>query len=201
MKRFPIAALAALAGLSGPALADGAPHGPAGGRPADHATHMTAPAAAGAPTEQGRPREPGQAAFAAIAEIVAMLEADPATDWSKVDIEALRRHLADMDRVTLDAVPTAEPVPGGARFTVRGEGETRAAIRRMVNAHAATMDGVGGWSFAAADTAEGAVLTAMAGDPAEVAKLRALGFIGVMSRGRHHQEHHLAIASGAAPHE
>src|SRR5438046_3161300 len=42
------------------------------------------------------PREPGQSAFAAIQEIVALLEADPGTDWTKVDIEALRRHLVDM---------------------------------------------------------------------------------------------------------
>ena len=32
--------------------------------------------------------EAGQIAFAAIQEIVAILEADPQTDWSKVDIDA-----------------------------------------------------------------------------------------------------------------
>jgi hypothetical protein len=37
-----------------------------------------------------RPTQPGQAAFAAIQEIVAILEADPRTDWSKVNIDALR---------------------------------------------------------------------------------------------------------------
>ncbi|MFX5914869.1 hypothetical protein ABTE45_18800, partial [Acinetobacter baumannii] len=49
------------------------------------------------------PTQPGQSAFAAILEIVALLEADPATDWSKVNIEALRQHLIDMDNVTLRA--------------------------------------------------------------------------------------------------
>jgi hypothetical protein len=43
------------------------------------------------------PTQPGQSAFAAIQEIVAMLEADPKTDWSRVNIEALRQHLIDMD--------------------------------------------------------------------------------------------------------
>ena len=41
------------------------------------------------------PAEPGQGAFAAMQEIVAILEADPTTDWSKVDLPALRQHLAD----------------------------------------------------------------------------------------------------------
>ena len=42
------------------------------------------------PKGQTVPTQPGQEAFAAIQEIVAMLEADPRTDWSKVDIDALR---------------------------------------------------------------------------------------------------------------
>jgi hypothetical protein len=49
------------------------------------------------------PTMPGQAAFGAIQEIVRLLEADPNTDWSKVDLEALRQHLIDMNDVTLKA--------------------------------------------------------------------------------------------------
>ncbi len=45
--------------------------------------------------------EGGQSAFAALQEVVSYLMADPATDWSRVDIEALRQHLIDMDNVTL----------------------------------------------------------------------------------------------------
>jgi len=88
------------------------------------------------------PTQPGQAAFAAIQEIVGMLEADPQTDWSKVNIEALRQHLIDMNNVTLEAKVTSEPVDGGMRFDVTGEGPVRDSIRRMVMAHAATMNGV-----------------------------------------------------------
>jgi hypothetical protein len=43
------------------------------------------------------PQLSGQDAFGAIQEIVGMLEADPATDGSKVDIDALRDHLLDMN--------------------------------------------------------------------------------------------------------
>ena len=52
--------------------------------------------------------EGGQAAFAAIQEIVSVLLADPQTDWDKVNIEALRQHLIDMDNVTLRAKVAAE---------------------------------------------------------------------------------------------
>lgn len=47
------------------------------------------------------PSMPGQEAFGTIQEIVRILESDPATDWSKVNIGALREHLIDMDEVTM----------------------------------------------------------------------------------------------------
>ena len=50
--------------------------------------------------------------------IVEILEADPATDWGKVNIEALRQHLIDMDNVTLRAELKSGPVEGGMRFIV-----------------------------------------------------------------------------------
>jgi len=145
------------------------------------------------------PREPGQGAFAAIQEIEEILEADPATDWSKVDIEALRQHLIDMNRVTLEAEVRNEAIDGGMRFVVTGAGPVADSIRRMVVAHAATMNGVGGWTFEAAPTEAGAVLTVRV-PPQDLAKLRGLGFIGVTARGMHHQEHHLMIARGGHPH-
>lgn len=147
------------------------------------------------------PTQPGQSAFAAIQEIVAILEADPKTDWSRVNIEALRQHLIDMDNVTLRAAVAMEPIDGGARFMVTGAGPVRDSIRRMVAAHAATMSGAGGWAFVATEAPDGAVLTVMAGNPSDVAKLRALGFIGVITRGMHHQMRHLMIASGENPHQ
>lgn len=45
----------------------------------------------------------GQDAFGAIQEIARILSADPRTDWYKVDGEALRWHLADMNEVILNA--------------------------------------------------------------------------------------------------
>lgn len=144
------------------------------------------------------PTEAGQGAFATIAEIVAILTDDPATDWSKVDIEALRQHLIDMDNVTLRASVAVEEVVGGARFVATSaDPAVVGSIRRMVTAHAATMTGSGGWTMTAEDMAAGAALT-VTGQDAD--RIRALGFLGVMTVGMHHQAHHLALAKGQMPH-
>lgn len=142
------------------------------------------------------PTEPGQGAFAAIQEIVQILMDDPSTDWSKVNITALRQHLVDMDNVTLHAQVKATPVDQGMRFDITGSGNVRDSIRRMVKAHAATMNGVYGFSYQTTPRPDGAVMTVHASTPAGAQKLKALGFIGVMTLGAHHQMHHLAIARG-----
>jgi len=87
------------------------------------------------------PTLPGQDAFGAVQEIVRILEADPKTDWSKVNLEALHQHLIDMNEVTLKADAVAKPVDGGVKITITGSGRTLVAIQRMVPAWAATMNG------------------------------------------------------------
>jgi hypothetical protein len=146
------------------------------------------------------PVQAGQAAFAAVQEIAELLERAPDVDWQKVDLEALRQHLIDMDNVTLRARIESREVEGGASFTVIGEGDVKASILRMVPAHAATVDGQHGWRFAHEPHPSGAVVTVRAAQEADVAKIRGLGFIGLLARGMHHQQHHLMIALGDAPH-
>ena len=143
--------------------------------------------------------QPGQSAFAAIQEIVGILEADPKTDWSRVNIDALREHLIDMSNVTLGAEIKSEPIEGGLRFMVSGTGAVQASIRRMVTAHAATMNGASAWHFVAKETDNGATLIIHV-PTSDMPKLKALGFLGVMTRGMHHQEHHLMIARGSNLH-
>jgi hypothetical protein len=152
----------------------------------------------GAQMADALPTEAGQAAFATIQEIVSKLEADPKTDWSKVNIEALRQHLIDMDNVTLRAVVTTDAVAQGVRYTVTGEGSTVASIQRMVLAHAATMNGVNGLMLTAKALPIGAELSVKTG---ELQKAKALGFIGMMTIGMHHQQHHWMIANGKGSHE
>jgi hypothetical protein len=150
--------------------------------------------------QAGLPHEGGQAAFAAIQEIVEMLAADPQTDWSKVNIAALREHLIDMDNVTLRAQATSEDVEGGVRFLVTGDGPVVGSIRRMVFAHAEVMNGVDGWTYEPSEIPRGASLTVKVADLGDVAQVKGLGFIGVLAKGSHHQTHHLMIASGRDPH-
>ena len=153
-----------------------------------------------APPSGAVPTMPGQDAFGTIQEIVRILEADPNTDWSKVDIEALRQHLIDMNEVTLNAKAVATPVDGGARYEISGEGRTLEAIRRMVPAHTHEIDGMNGWTVKAEPVTTGVVLTVTAADPKQAARIRGLGFIGIMAQGSHHQMHHLAMAKGEFSH-
>jgi hypothetical protein len=176
-----------LAGLLAPAFLSAQEHA--------HTPQMVPPPSAS-------PLSPGQDAFGAIAEVVRALEADSSTDWSKVDLEALRQHLIDMHEVTLRSAVSQEAVSGGARFTVVGQGRTLDAIRRMARAHA-SMVGVSGIArVTVEDVASGVRLTVLAADPsdpASVAKIRGLGFIGFLTTGDHHGPHHLALARGTPP--
>jgi hypothetical protein len=146
------------------------------------------------------PTAPGQDAYAAIAEIVRLLDADPSTDWSKVNLEALRQHLVDMNEVTLHAAVAPSPVPGGVALRVSGTGRTVAAIRTMVRSHASVLAAMPEYAARVADLADGVLLTVTARDPSDaraVQRIRGLGFAGLMTIGDHHAAHHLALARGA----
>lgn len=138
---------------------------------------------------------PGQDAFGAIQEIVQALEADPATDWSRVNIAALREHLIDMNEVTLRAAADERARDDGIEITVTGEGRTLAAIKRMVPAHIAEL-AASGWKAKTEELPNGAKIIVTSDDPKQTAKLKALGFLGIMVQGGHHQPHHLAMAKG-----
>ena len=146
------------------------------------------------------PTEPGQAAFGAIQQIVRILQTDPRTDWSKVDVDALRQHLIDMDEVTMRASAKKEPIESGLRIKVTGNGPTLEAIQRMVPAHAREIDGMNGWTLRSTAIPDGVELTVTVREPADARKVRALGFLGIMALGGHHQMHHLAMAKGEPLH-
>ena len=151
-------------------------------------------------TDAGTPTMPGQDEFGAIQEIVRILQADPKTDWSKVNLEALRQHLIDMNEVTLKAEAAMKPVDNGVEITVTGEGRTLAAIQRMVPAHARELDQMNGWSAETELLPNGVLLTVTSDDPQQVQRIRGLGFIGLLVSGSHHQPHHLAMAKGEFAH-
>ena len=144
----------------------------------------------------------GQGAFGAMAEVVRSLEADPATDWSKVNMEVLRQHLIDMDEVVLHSSVKATQVAGGLSMDVTGTGRTAQSIRAMLIPHTAELDAMPAWSAKAEAIPDGVRLVVVARDPADaktVARIRGLGFAGLLVQGGHHGPHHLAMAKGEMP--
>ncbi|MCF6445194.1 hypothetical protein [Nereida sp. MMG025] len=146
------------------------------------------------------PAETGQAQFAAIAEIVTMLRHDPDTDWSSVDIAALRDHLVDMDNVT--SMASVEVIEDGSTvtFIVTGEAEVAGSIQRMVLAHSPMLAQSAGWSVSATPEDDGASMTVQVQSEQELDQVLGLGFFGLMTIGAHHQQHHFMIATGRSPH-
>ena len=157
--------------------------------PLDHDRHMRG-------NEAVIPTMPGQDAFGAIQEIVRILEAGPGIAWIKVDLAALREHLIDMNEVTLKATAVGRALDNGLRIDVTGSGRTLEAIRRMLPAHARELNGLPKWRAATEPLPDGVRLTVTSSDPAETARIRGLGFIGLMVSWWHHQPHHLAMARG-----
>ena len=149
---------------------------------------------------QAVPQEPGNGAFAAIAEIVALLADDPATDWDKVDIDALRVHLVDMNALVLGANVSTDELADGLRMTVDGTGRAGVAAARMVPAHGPVLLAETGWSSAVETIGPSIVWTVQSTNPDDAVRIKSLGFFGLMAVGDHHRQHHLAIARGSRAH-
>jgi hypothetical protein len=141
----------------------------------------------------------GQDAFGTIQEIVRILESDSNTDWTKVDIGTLRQHLIDMNEVTLHAAAAQRTLGNGIEIIVTGEGQTLEAIKRMVPAHISELREIG-WDARSDELPNGIKLTVLASEGLPLTKLKALGFVGIMVQGSHHQQHHLMMARGESPH-
>ena len=115
-----------------------------------------------------------------------MLEADPNTDWSKVNVEALRQHLIDMDHVTMRSEVAQRVVPGGFRWTSPEPGARcspfgawPSRIRRCSNRSAVSRDREGNSGRRAHHgEREGHVRRGL------VARIRGLGFAGLDDRRR-----------------
>ena len=144
---------------------------------------------------------PSQAAFATIQDIVKTLKADPATDWSRVNLEALRQHLIDMDDVVMRSSVKQSNVDGGVALEVTGEGKVAAAIRRMGAMHAEALTGEGVYAASSSEIANGVRLVITAKNPVDtkvIAMIRGLGFAGLMTEGDHHAAHHMMMATGGS---
>ena len=142
------------------------------------------------------PLEAGNDGFAAIAEIVRILSDNPNTDWSKVNINGLRNHLLDMDRLVTGAKVEEQNIIAGVRFNVTGEAETLNAIQQMVPAHANELSKMTEYNATTESIENGVALTVTSSDDQIITKIKGLGFFGLMATGAHHQSHHLGMATG-----
>ena len=139
----------------------------------------------------------GQSAFAVLQDVIAKLQANPETDWSRVNIAALRQHLVDMDRVVMSADAELVGIDGGNRYVVSGsDPRTVAAIQRMVPAHALQMGRELDWEISTRLRDNGIEVTLTSANAEQVAMIRGLGFYGFMALGDHHADHHLMMAGG-----
>lgn len=146
------------------------------------------------------PGETGQSQFAAIAEIVTLLSDDPETDWTQVNVKALRDHLVDMDNVTTRALVERTVGDMSVIFSVTGDSEVAQSIQRMVLAHGPMLQRVSGWTVRAAEQEAGATMQVQVTSPEDLDQVKGLGFFGLMTIGAHHQQHHILIAKGHSPH-
>lgn len=146
--------------------------------------------------------EPGNDAFGTIQEVVRRLQADPDTDWSMVDLEALRQHLVDMGYFTTQvSVLGRKKLKHGAELLVRPDNDrARASLRRALAAHPAMLKQETGWDMKVVSEGGNFRLTVSSSKQADAERIYGLGYIGIMAMGDHHQRHHWMMAKGQNPH-
>jgi hypothetical protein len=146
--------------------------------------------------------ESGTDLFATIQEVIRQLSADPDTDWSKVNLEALRDHLRDMFEFSYNVdVISQRPITHGVRILVKPV-TTRAkqALEKVLSAHPAMLKMETGWDMQSSKVKDQYQITVTTTKPAEIDKIGGLGYIGLLAIGNHHQWHHWAMAKGQNPH-
>lgn len=148
-------------------------------------------------------RASGQALFGTVQEAIQELEADSTTDWSAADVDRLRQHLLDMHHVAVNVnVEQKTPIDGGIRIRVRPTRDAaRASLDRVLDAHPRMLMRETGWTMAVDEVGGTYVLRVTTDTPEEIDKIRALGYMGLLAYGSHHQRHHWHLVRGGEPHE
>ena len=145
--------------------------------------------------------ESGTDPFATLQEVITALEANPNTNWEKVNIEALRLHLVEMQDMTINVDVKQQYIDNGFQAVVTPT--TNRAVKsltRVLSGHPMQMKAETGWDMQVQNNDGVFTLTVTTDNAKDIAKIRGLGYIGVMAYGNHHQPHHWAMASGENPH-
>lgn len=154
------------------------------------------------PQSSDRLTESGTDIFATIQEVIRKLSADPETDWSKVNLEALREHLRDMFEFSYHVDVIAQrPTTHGVIIVVKPlSNRAQSALEKVLSAHPAMLKMETGWDMQSSSSQGLYTITVTTTNPTEVDKIRGLGYIGLLAIGHHHQLHHWAMATGQNPH-
>ena len=147
--------------------------------------------------------EPGNDAFGTIQEVVRKLRENPHTDWSRVDLEALRQHLVDMDSFTKHVSEISKRnIKSGVELEVRADSEAASqSLARALSAHPRMIKDEFGWDITVSGKGPVYQMRVTSPHPQDVEQIRGLGYIGIMALGQHHQMHHWIIATGGNPHQ
>ncbi|GEM_PF-1427274 len=146
---------------------------------------------------------PGNDLFGTIQEVIRQLEAEPGTDWSRVNLEVLRSHLRDMFEFSHNVdVLSEQPIDQGVRVVVTPLTQrTQAALDRVLAAHPRILKNETGWDMRVNKSATHYEIITTTSQNNQIDKIRGLGYIGLMTYGMHHQPHHWAMATGKHPHQ
>jgi len=146
--------------------------------------------------------EAGNDTYGTLQEALQQLLADPKTDWSKVNMEALRQHLVDMNNFTVNIdIVQQTPIKNGVEIILHPHNKRVAeSLKRMFAAHPAQLKNETGWDMKIVDLNGKYKISISTRDLNEVKKIQGLGYIGIMAWGNHHQAHHWMIAKGGNPH-
>jgi polyhydroxyalkanoate synthesis regulator phasin len=147
-------------------------------------------------------KEAGNDIFSTIQEVIDKLNNDPDTDWGKVDIEALRQHLLDMNDMAMNVeVVNQKPLKNGLEVTVLPITErAEKTLAKVFNVHPIHLKRETGWSMQVVRNNKQFIITTTTEDPKQVKKIIALSYIGLMAYGKHHQPHHWGISTSQNPH-
>ncbi len=147
--------------------------------------------------------EAGVDIFATVQEVIRQLSANPDTDWTQVNLEDLRQHLRDMHEFSYNVdVVSQQAIDKGVKVRVKPVTKrAEEALKRVLNAHPKMLKMEMNWDMQwrrRKDNSYEITVTTKQAD--EVAKIRGLGYIGLLAIGNHHQIHHWLMATGRNPH-
>lgn len=146
--------------------------------------------------------ESGNDAFGTMQEVLQNLLVDPETDWSKVNMEALRQHLVDMKNFTMDVdIISKKPINAGVQVVLEPHNQrVRESLDRVFSAHPAQLKKETGWDMKIQKLNNQYIISITTDNSEDIVKIRGLGYIGIMTWGNHHQPHHWMMAKGENPH-